>query len=202
MTSVDGPTIGRRVAAYRRLNGWTMDELAQRTDGRVGKSVIANVETGRKHDLSVSQLVAIADGLGLPAVALMTDLEYLGNGQAGTLGELARLTGVTRQTGTRAAEAVREVIEAYRSVIDREQDMEHAEKVKESARAQMAISPRPGDPRSPEDAAAAERFELAYEDSNRAFRAMTAAHKALEAASGRLRRELGRDDGAAADSAE
>ena len=73
----DGPAIGKRVAAYRRMNGWTMEELAGRMRGAIGKGVIANIETGRKSDVSVKQLVELARALQISPAALMVDLDDL-----------------------------------------------------------------------------------------------------------------------------
>lgn len=75
MAFFDGPDIGKRVAHYRRLNGWTMDELVANVGGAIGKSVIANLETGRRQDVTVSQLMALADALGVPPVALLLPVE-------------------------------------------------------------------------------------------------------------------------------
>lgn len=74
MTTFDGPEIGRRITAYRKLNGWTMQELATQTEG-VSKEVIANVESGRRNDLTVRQLMDIAAALQVTPLALMFDLE-------------------------------------------------------------------------------------------------------------------------------
>lgn len=75
MTFFDGYTIGERIARYRKLNGWTMDELVERTEGAIGKSVIANLETRRRQDITVAQLMALSEALGVPPVALLLPLE-------------------------------------------------------------------------------------------------------------------------------
>lgn len=98
MTSIDGPSIGRRVAAYRKLNGWTMDQLASRTENTIGKGVIANIETGRKNELTVPQLVALAEALAVPPLALLVDMDELtassGVELVGDEGDLRRLTNI------------------------------------------------------------------------------------------------------------
>ena len=80
MAFFDGPSIGKRVARYRRMNGWTMEELASRTRSdivEISKGVIANIETGRKVDIGVGQLISLASALQVPPVALMMDLERM-----------------------------------------------------------------------------------------------------------------------------
>lgn len=64
--------IGRRVAAYRKSAGFkTAEDLANAIpNAAVTKSTIQNVESGRKQDLSVSQLLDIAKALDIPPVAL------------------------------------------------------------------------------------------------------------------------------------
>lgn len=90
MTLFDGPSIGRRVTRYRKMNGWTMEDLASRTIDEglpaVGKSVIANIENGRKVDVSVAQLVSLARALEVPPVALMMDLDDMSRRQSIVVG--------------------------------------------------------------------------------------------------------------------
>ena len=45
------------------------------TSGAVSRAVIANIESGRKADVSVVQLLALAAALGVPPVALLLPLE-------------------------------------------------------------------------------------------------------------------------------
>ena len=75
MTLGDGPSIGQRIAHYRRMNGWTMEELAELTDDFIKRDVIANIENGRKKDVSVQQLLSLAVALGVPAGVLVFNLE-------------------------------------------------------------------------------------------------------------------------------
>lgn len=74
VSSFDGPEIGRRVASYRKLNGWSMGELERRTGGFIKRDVIANIETRRKKDITVRQLVTLAEALAVPPLALLVDL--------------------------------------------------------------------------------------------------------------------------------
>ncbi|TFC85799.1 XRE family transcriptional regulator [Cryobacterium sp. TmT2-59] len=68
--------IGRRVAGYRRAAGFkTAEELAAAiANPAITKSTIQNVESGRKADLSVMQLLDISKALGIPPVALVVPI--------------------------------------------------------------------------------------------------------------------------------
>ncbi|TFD85012.1 XRE family transcriptional regulator [Cryobacterium lactosi] len=74
MELFDGPTIGARVARYRKMNGQSAEELALRAGAGFSRPVIANIETGRKKELSVSQLVGLSVGLGIAPAALLFDI--------------------------------------------------------------------------------------------------------------------------------
>jgi transcriptional regulator with XRE-family HTH domain len=74
MTFFDGPSIGARIAFYRKLNGWSMSELSTRTSGRIKSPVIANIESGRKVDISVDQLMTFASALQMSPTALLFDI--------------------------------------------------------------------------------------------------------------------------------
>jgi len=74
MTSFDGPTLGARIGEYRRMNGWSQSELAHRTKGRIKAPVIANIESGRKVDISVDQLIVFAEALQVSPSALLFDI--------------------------------------------------------------------------------------------------------------------------------
>ena len=65
-------TIGRNVALYRRALKMSAEDLAE-TVGMT-RSVVANLENGRKDDVTVKQLVALASALGVPPVALAVDI--------------------------------------------------------------------------------------------------------------------------------
>lgn len=68
------PGIGRRIAKYRRLCGFeTAKQLADSIpNDKLTASVIQNIESGRKADLSVSQLLDIARGIGISPLFLLT----------------------------------------------------------------------------------------------------------------------------------
>lgn len=75
MTNFDGPAIGARITRYRKMNGWSMAELADRTLTPINQPVIANIENGRKKDLSVEQLLDLAGALEVSPAALLFDIE-------------------------------------------------------------------------------------------------------------------------------
>jgi transcriptional regulator with XRE-family HTH domain len=68
-------SIGRNVARYRKLAGMSAAELAERAGHGLTRSVIANLESGRKSDVSVLQLFAISATLGVPPIRLLIDIE-------------------------------------------------------------------------------------------------------------------------------
>lgn len=51
------------------------EELATRAGNGLSRSVIANLENGRKRDISVSQLLALATALGVSPASLVFDLQ-------------------------------------------------------------------------------------------------------------------------------
>jgi transcriptional regulator with XRE-family HTH domain len=75
MTQVVGADIGRRIAHYRKLNGWSAEKLAEEAGGGLTRSVIANIESGRRDDVGVRDLVAISVALQVPPAALLVDIE-------------------------------------------------------------------------------------------------------------------------------
>lgn len=68
--------IGKRIAHYRRAIGITAKELAIAVDSeRVTEAIIQNIESGRKTDLAVSQLLSIARGLEVSPVLLLASMD-------------------------------------------------------------------------------------------------------------------------------
>jgi transcriptional regulator with XRE-family HTH domain len=67
--------IGARVAKYRRLAGLSARELAEQAGYGLTRGVIANIESGRKTDITVDQLLALATVLGVMPVVLALPLE-------------------------------------------------------------------------------------------------------------------------------
>ena len=67
-------TLGNRVAEYRKLGGLSAQDLADQAGAGLSRSVIANLESGRKADLPSAQVTAIAWALGISPIALLLDL--------------------------------------------------------------------------------------------------------------------------------
>ncbi|MDQ1122172.1 helix-turn-helix domain-containing protein [Microbacterium trichothecenolyticum] len=68
-----GETVNARIKQFRLMNGINMQELAERAG--ISRAVVVNIERNRKTDLTFSELVAIADALGVPLVALVYEVE-------------------------------------------------------------------------------------------------------------------------------
>ena len=64
--------IGSRIAKYRKEERISAQELAEAAG--MSRSVIANIENGRRVDISVSELLAISEALRVPPVALIYDV--------------------------------------------------------------------------------------------------------------------------------
>lgn len=62
--------IGKRLAKYRKLAGLSARELSEKIGGELSRGVIANIESGRKTDVTVDQLIALSWALGVPPAAL------------------------------------------------------------------------------------------------------------------------------------
>ncbi len=67
-------SIGRQVRLYRKLNRWSAEELAKRSGPGLSRSIIANLESGRRTELSVSQLMAIAAAMEVSPIVLLLDI--------------------------------------------------------------------------------------------------------------------------------
>lgn len=68
--------VGRRLAAYRKWRGLTAEQLAESIPSEaVTRGVIANVESGRKRDLTATELMLVASGLDISPIALLVDLD-------------------------------------------------------------------------------------------------------------------------------
>lgn len=67
-------TLGDRLAAYRKLAGISAQALADAAGAGMSRAVVTNIETNRKTDVTVSQLMALANALSMPPMALMVDL--------------------------------------------------------------------------------------------------------------------------------
>ena len=69
--------IGRRIAKYRREREMSAAELAEKAGNGLTRSTIANLENGRKADLTVQQLIAIATALDVSATSLLGSSDRL-----------------------------------------------------------------------------------------------------------------------------
>lgn len=73
-TERDPSLVGRRLHEVRTARGLSASQLADRVAGRaVSKTVITNVESGRKRDLTVTELVLLADALQVSPLFLIVD---------------------------------------------------------------------------------------------------------------------------------
>lgn len=69
-------SLGKRLARYRKQLGFDSTQaLAARTGGRVSASVLQNIESGRKQDISVAQLLEVSRALGISPLLLLAPLE-------------------------------------------------------------------------------------------------------------------------------
>ncbi|WP_285063697.1 helix-turn-helix transcriptional regulator [Frigoribacterium sp. ME-P-080] len=66
---------GARLAKYRKMAGFSARELSDRINGEISRGVIANIESGRKTDVTVDQMLTLAWALDIPPVALALPLE-------------------------------------------------------------------------------------------------------------------------------
>lgn len=67
--------LGKRLTKYRKLAGLSAQQLSDRVNGEISRSVIANIESGRKTDVTVDQLLALSWALDIPPVALALPLD-------------------------------------------------------------------------------------------------------------------------------
>lgn len=66
--------VGRVIADVRNHHGLTQAELADRTGGRLSRSAIANIESGRQR-VALHHLIDIAEALGIDAQELMPSMQ-------------------------------------------------------------------------------------------------------------------------------
>lgn len=75
MNNLPSAGLGARLAQYRKLAGLSARELSEALGGELSRGVIANIESGRKTDVTVDQLLALSWALGVPPAALALPLE-------------------------------------------------------------------------------------------------------------------------------
>lgn len=69
--------LGRQIRYYRELKGWSQEELSVQTGNlsrdrkRVPRTTIASCESGIQRNLSIGNVVKIADALGVSVDALV-----------------------------------------------------------------------------------------------------------------------------------
>lgn len=79
MSNEGTPTLGKNIAMYRRAEGLSAAALAEKAGEKLTRSIIANLENGRSDDVSLKQLLALANALRVPPVALVADLNRPGD---------------------------------------------------------------------------------------------------------------------------
>lgn len=74
MTERPSDKISERLAMYRKMAGLSAEELAELT-GTMSRSKIANIESGRKKNISLDDAIDLAVALRIPLVALAAPIE-------------------------------------------------------------------------------------------------------------------------------
>ncbi|WP_349902619.1 helix-turn-helix domain-containing protein [Parafrigoribacterium humi] len=67
--------LGKRLARFRKLADLSARELAEMAGYGLTRGVIANIETGRKTDITVDQLIALSAALAIPPVVLAMPID-------------------------------------------------------------------------------------------------------------------------------
>ncbi|REJ06288.1 XRE family transcriptional regulator [Microbacterium bovistercoris] len=65
--------LGARLAYYRNLSGLSAERLSKKVP--MSRAVISNIESGRKKDVTLDEVIALAWALGIPPVALALPIE-------------------------------------------------------------------------------------------------------------------------------
>lgn len=92
--------LGINIARYRKAEGLSAAELAELAGEGLSRSVIANLESGRKDDVSVKQLIALSNALRVMPPLLVADLFNPGGESPFTLPRL-QIPGFNPSTVTR-----------------------------------------------------------------------------------------------------
>lgn len=74
MTDEGVSPLGQNLARYRKAEGLSASELADQVGLGLTRSVIANLENGRKDDVTVKQLIALGNALRIPPAFLVVDI--------------------------------------------------------------------------------------------------------------------------------
>ena len=68
------PQVGQKIALHRKRAKVSAEELASKVGRGLTRSILANLENGRKQDITVAQLMGISAVLGLRPIDLIVDL--------------------------------------------------------------------------------------------------------------------------------
>src|SRR5690242_17167972 len=63
--------VGQRVRKLRRENGLSAADVEKRSGGRIKRQVIANLELGRREQITVPEVFALAAALDVPPLFLL-----------------------------------------------------------------------------------------------------------------------------------
>lgn len=66
-------TVGERIRRFRQMNKLSAQKLADQTG--LTRSIVANIESGRRSDLMFSELIALSDALRVPVAAIVYPVE-------------------------------------------------------------------------------------------------------------------------------
>ena len=66
---------GTRIANYRKVRGLSAQELSDALGGSPSRSAIANWETGRRKDINVNELIAVAEVLEVAPSSICPELD-------------------------------------------------------------------------------------------------------------------------------
>ncbi|WP_449279110.1 helix-turn-helix domain-containing protein [Leucobacter sp. GX24907] len=66
---------GKQIAKYRRKRGMSAQDLSDVLGGTPSRSSIANWETGRRKDITVTELVSVAGALSVEPVMICPELD-------------------------------------------------------------------------------------------------------------------------------
>lgn len=69
-----GNQLGANVKRVRKLGGMTAYELGEATHGIMTRATIANLETGRKKDITTAELLALCRALQVTVDAIVPEL--------------------------------------------------------------------------------------------------------------------------------
>ncbi len=68
---MNNSALGQRIRALRKTHGWSAQQLADNSGGRVTRSVIADIENGRRGDLTLSQALGVSNAFRLSVEELV-----------------------------------------------------------------------------------------------------------------------------------